>query len=267
MTKYKGIAIALCLLGLYTWIVWPEKAKGKQPTISEVKTSELKPAEKTRLPDREASKKVIKEVKHSKDTSSLRKDPGVVLDNTNKHAQQIIESKGYGTFPPVDLNDNNAQKEHLIQALKDPKNNSGAISIVGKREKFDKERYSKDPGYYLNSGEPGRAFDCAHAAEGVSRIERVGNSTFRTEQKKTVSLIAKASSGMPVSFTAFDGGHFQNGLSFITLKADASGVATAEFTPTEGVINQSRVRAASPVTSGTLQWTVFVSLPKNLTSN
>ena len=267
--RYKGAVIAAIILGIYTWFVWPSAQENKLESQAENTKEQNSTPKESRQPDREASKKIVKKVSHAKEgtANSLRLDPDVKLDDTRKNAQRVIEEKGYGTFPAVDLKDSNPQKEHLLKALQDPKNNSGSISIVGKRKQFDIGRYKSDPTYYLNSVEPGRCFDSAQAEEGVNRLQRSGKSTLRTEQKKTVQLSAKGENGMPISFTAFDGAHFQNGLSFITLKADSSGTAVAEFTPTEGVINQARIRAASPVNSGTLQWTVFVSLPKKVSNN
>lgn len=212
-------------------------------------------------PKRKQSYEVVgsKEIIKNSDDSK-RLVPKTTLDHKLRTTQEVIEEKGYGTFPPVDMKNMNAHKEHVLTALQNPKENSGSISIVGKREKFDLEKFKENPKYYLDTVEPGRAFDAANPGVGIAPIERIGNSSLRTKQNDTVKLEAKVDSNMPVSFTAFDGGHFQNGLGFITVQADSSGNAYVEFTPTEGVINQARVRAASPVNSGTLQWNVFVEL-------
>ena len=174
--------------------------------------------------------------------------------------QERIATEGYGHFPPIDLSKMNKHKRHVVGALEDPQNNSGTLSVTGKREPFDAERYSSDPDYYLNTVEPGRAFDTAQAAEGVRALTRVGQNYYETVQNKSVTLEAKGEAGMPISYTAFDGGHFQNGLNFITLKANGSGIASAIFTPTSGVINQCRIRAASPVNTGALNWVVYTRL-------
>lgn len=269
--KYKGAVLAALILGIYTWFIWPEKPIETTSTAVGTNKEAKASSEKVspRVPDRDASKKIVKHISHKDEVKPVieRKDPGVILDHKLKNAQEVIEGKGYGTFPPVDLKDMNEHKKHVLDALQDPKNNSGSISIVGKRERFDPERYKEDSSYYLNSVEPGRAFDSAQAGPDVKKLERVGYASIQTVQNKKVTLEAKGISGMPISFTVFDGGHFQNGLSYITLKADASGVAKAEFTPTDGVINQTRIRAASPVNSGTLQWNVFVHLNNQEANN
>jgi hypothetical protein len=183
-----------------------------------------------------------------------------VISKELQEDQERIAVEGYGTYPEVDLNNTNPHKRHLVDAFKDPKTNAGSISIVGKREPFDLARYQSDPTYYLNSVEPGRAFDTAQPSADTQPIKHNYKKYYETVQNTPVYLEAKASPDMPVSFTAFDGGQFQNGLSFITIKANSNGVAKAEFTATSGVINQARVKAASPVNSGTLQWIVNVSL-------
>ncbi len=212
--------------------------------------------------------KIVKEVPISKEVSPAGKllDPNAKLDDSFRNQQQEIASKGYGSFPPVDMEKMNPNKEYLLNALKDPQNNPGAISIVGKREKFNLEEYKQDPQKYLNIVAPGRAFDCAQAAEGVKPIQQVGEASLRVKQNESITLQAKGLSNMPISFTVFDGGIFeQNGLNSITLQADASGLVSVEYIPTSGVINQVRIRAASPVNSGTLEWIVNVSLPDSNT--
>jgi len=190
-----------------------------------------------------------------------RKGPVTKVSQELLAEQERIATEGYGTFPVVDLNDMNAHKQHVLDALQDPQNNSGSISITGKREKFDLAKYNSDPSYYIDTVEPGRAFDIAQPEEGVKPLARLGSNYHEAIQNEAVSLEARGEPNMPVSFTAFDGGTFQNGLGFITLKANGSGVASAEFTPTSGVIALCRIRAASPVNSGTLQWLVNAHLP------
>ncbi|MCH2208626.1 MAG: hypothetical protein MK132_22530 [Lentisphaerales bacterium] len=181
--------------------------------------------------------------------------------------QTKIVAEGYGSFPAVDLKNMTPHKQHVLDALKAPHKNSGVVSIVGKREKFDLSRYQQAPSYYLDTVEAGRAFDSIQAGDGVTPITRIGSGFQETEQNKPITLTAKGSPEMPVSFTVFDGGQFQNGLSFITVQADSSGYASVEFTATAGVINQTRIKAASPVNSQTVNWKVLVHLPKEISKN
>ena len=233
------------------------------------KTIKKSPINKHREVKREAHKQLVKSIAHQKvnKPNPLRKDPNVQMDPTLESERLRIEKEGYGTFPAVDLKEMNPHKEHVLKALKDPQNNSGVISIVGKRQKFDLQNYLADPSPYLNSVSPGRAFETAQAGPDVKRIVRQGQASLQAKQGETVTLSARVSSNAPLSLTTFDGGKFSNGLSFITLKADSSGFASAEYTPTSGVINQVRIRAASPLNSGTLQWTVNVHLTDKKSNN
>lgn len=267
--KYKGAVLSALLFGIYAWFIWPKGSVEMEKEPIAFQKEQTKKEVNPIIPDKEASKKIVKEVAHKDEAEPIikRKDPGVVLDHKLKTAQMVIEDKGYGTFPPVDLKEMNEHKQHVLNALQDPRKNGGAISIVGKREKFNPVRYKEDPLYYLDSVEPGRAFDAAQPGPDVKKLERVGYASIQTKQNEPVILEARGESGMPISFTVFDGGKFQNGLSYITLKADADGVARAEYTATDGVINQTRIRAASPVNSGTLQWNVFVHLNQKESQN
>jgi hypothetical protein len=178
-----------------------------------------------------------------------------------KALDEKVTADGYGVFPAVDMTRPNPQRDFVAAALKDPANHPGAISLLGQREPFDAARYAADPSYYLNSAEPGRAFDAAPAAAGVTPLKRDGAAYFETTQGEAVTLSVQAKPGSPVSFCAFDGGVFDNDMSFTTVQSGSDGIASVEFKPTTGVINQCRIRAASPLHSQTLAWTVAVHLP------
>ncbi len=265
--KRQDIIIFLCLVLGISLLYYFTGKKHPESTSSSRNLPEnpaTKPSVKRDINPSTEAVKIVKEVPISKEVSPAGKllDPNAKLDDSFRNQQQEIASKGYGSFPPVDMEKMNPNKEYLLNALKDPQNNPGAVSIVGKREKFNLEEYKQDPLKYLNTVAPGRAFDCAQAAEGVKPIQQVGEASLRVKQNESITLQAKGLSNMPISFTVFDGGIFeQNGLNSITLQADASGLVSVEYIPTSGVINQVRIRAASPVNSGTLEWIVNVSLP------
>ena len=84
------------------------------------------------------------------------------------------------------------------------------------------------------------------------------------EQGQTVTLRAVAVPGAPVTFTSFDLGAFENQLTSITVRADAEGLARAQFTGTPGTVQDVRILAASPMTSGQLHYTVRVRLPRKV---
>ncbi|NQZ57883.1 MAG: hypothetical protein HRT88_10525 [Lentisphaeraceae bacterium] len=261
MKLNKKTLLPILALALFAWLIWPSAVQNSTPAPENTEVRSIaKSPQKLRAPSRQPQ--AVKVIPHKKEVERAikRLDPDAKIDDSYRKEQQSLLAKGYGKFPAVDLNNMNAHKQHVLEALKDPKNNSGSISITGKREKFDLARYKADPSYYLDSVEPGRAFDAAQPGPGVKRLERIGKSSIRTEQSETITLNVQSQNGMPVSFLVTDGGAFQNGLSFITVKAGADGIASTEFTPGSGVIRQVRVRAGSPSNSGTLQWIVNVYL-------
>lgn len=170
-----------------------------------------------------------------------------------------VKANGYGTIPKVDLEKyNNPQVKSVLEAIKSG-NHPDRLSLTAKREKFDPVVYKKNPNKYLSISVPSRAFETAAPAEGVKRLTRVSSQYIETYQEDSVKLTVKgAEANAPVSATAFDGGHFQNGLSAITLKASDDGKATLVFTPTAGVIQDARITVASPSSSGTVHFNVYV---------
>lgn len=206
--------------------------------------------------------------------------PIIELKNKNKkpdladeREQAVILQEGYGTFPQRPVDDPsklNRQQKYILKALKDPENNSGAISIFGKQTKFDSKKWKSDKKYkdeYLNSPKPNRSYETAKAGPKVKRIERVGYGSIHTEQNVPVELKVKGRPGYPVSILAIDGGEFANKLSFETLEFDSQGLCIFLFTPTRGVINQCKIRCSSPAHSGTVTWTVVAHLSKEIIDN
>ncbi len=74
-------------------------------------------------------------------------EPVIQLKNQDnkpytKHDQEQvrIQKEGYGRFPQIDISDPSKlspQQRYVVNALKDPVNNGGAFSIVGKRKKLN----------------------------------------------------------------------------------------------------------------------------------
>jgi len=253
--KKISVIIAVVFLGVLLFIIKEEPDDSFSFSFSPFKKkTEPRPEFKGRRPEAEPAIRL-------KNTS---REPNHEFDKE----QTRILTEGYGTFPKIDVSNPKfltSQQRFVIKALRDPVNNSGAISIIGKRAKYDSKKYKSSRKYskaYLESAEPGRAFDAANSGPKVKPLERIGNSSIQTTQNVMVKLQVKGDPGQPCSVTAFDGGVFQSGLGYMTSKFDGSGVCTFEFTPTDGVINQCRIRAASPAHSGTLQWTVWAHLPK-----
>ena len=67
---------------------------------------------------------------------------------------------------------------------------------------------------------------------------------------------------MPVTFTSFDLGVFDKSqLTTVTVQADGRGVAEAVFTAPPGTVDDVRIMAASPVTTGQVRFVVNVQWP------
>ena len=129
------------------------------------------------------------------------------------------------------------------------------------RVPFDQSQFEADPGKYINTPEPGRAFSPAQPADDVTPLQVEGSRFRNIVQGDSTSLTAKAEPGSPVTFHISELGKFENELKTITVLADDSGVATANYTATTGVQGLVTIVAASPLHTEQLQYFVDVSLP------
>ncbi|WP_145175350.1 hypothetical protein [Rubripirellula lacrimiformis] len=123
---------------------------------------------------------------------------------------------------------------------------------------FDATEYRRRPDQYLAISVPGRVWQSAQPAEGVPVIESLSKSLQQIQQGEAVRLEVKAVANMPVTFTSFDLGAFENGLASVTVAADEDGIATATLTATPGSIANIKVLAASPEASGRTRFIVNV---------
>jgi hypothetical protein len=226
------------------------KESVKRDITDEVKTKFLKPEQIKIKPKEDQSPKTVATSNVSEELQAEQAD--------------LVE-KGYGSFPPVSTTENmNPQKASVIEALQTGKNPE-RLSIVGKRETFNKEEYLKNPSDYLNVSVPSRAFDAAQPGDGIPRLTRVTPQFIETYQNEPVEIVVNgALSGFPVSILTTDGGKFVNDLSAMTVKADSSGTAVFYFTATEGVINDCRISVASPLSSGVVKFIVNVKKKREL---
>lgn len=128
--------------------------------------------------------------------------------------------------------------------------------------KFDPQAYRADPQKYLNTVEPGRIWQPAQPGPDVPRVEAASKGRTEVLQGEWVTLKVKAIPDAPVTFSSFDLGAFSNQLTSVTVAADKDGVASAQFVGTPGTYNEVRIMAASPVTSGQVNFEVTVVVPK-----
>jgi len=127
---------------------------------------------------------------------------------------------------------------------------------------FDREAFEKDPEAYLNTVEPGRVFQPAQPGPNVKRLAALSPRLQHVVQGESVYLEVGGVPGMPVTFTSFDMGVFDNELNSTTVRADDRGRARVKFASTPGTINDINILAASPVTSGQVKYIVNVRLPE-----
>jgi hypothetical protein len=120
---------------------------------------------------------------------------------------------------------------------------------------FDRKTYEANPQAYLDVVEPGRVWQ--DAKEGPP-IEAVGATQLKMKLKEKVALAVKTPPDAPATFTSFDLGAFQNGLTTITVQADKEGVARATFTATPGTMGDVNILAASPLTQGQASFKITV---------
>lgn len=126
--------------------------------------------------------------------------------------------------------------------------------------RFDLQAYRTDPEAYLSIVEPGRVWQSAQPADGVPVIRRISPRKHTLRQGESVRLQVKVAPNAPVTFTAFDLGAFDNGLTSISVAANADGIAEAAYTATPGTIALGNILASSPLASGRTKFQTEVYL-------
>jgi hypothetical protein len=164
----------------------------------------------------------------------------------------------HGFSPPVSP-DANPQVAAVFASLKD-RSNPNAFSSFAAPKVFDPEAFKADPQAFINEVDPSRVFNPLQPGDGVPVIQPVGGRYHGVKQGEAVTLSVNAIAGAPVCFCSFNLGSFSNQLTSQTVLADDSGVAKAEFTATGGTIEDVRILAASPMTSGQVTFTVNVQI-------
>lgn len=165
----------------------------------------------------------------------------------------------YGTTPRVPR-DANPNVRSVAEAL-DTGEHPERLSVLISPKPFDEAAYLADPQAYLDVVEPGRVWQVAQPGPDVARIRSLTPRLSRIEQGQTVTLRVEAIPGAPVTFTSFDLGAFENQLTSVTVRADAEGIARANFTGTPGTYNDVNIMAGSPMTSGQVRFIVNVEPP------
>ena len=126
---------------------------------------------------------------------------------------------------------------------------------------FDKAAYQQDPRAYLDIVEPGRVYATAEPSKDVPVLKPAGRRFFHIKQNETIELAVRSLPGAPVTFTSFDMGAFENGVTSMSVAADDRGVARVRFIAVAGTIADVSILAGSPLASGQVKFTVSIESP------
>jgi hypothetical protein len=152
----------------------------------------------------------------------------------------------------------NLQVASVAEALKNTKFPERLSPLIQPKP-FDRVAFEKDPQVYLNTIEPGRVFQSKNPAAGEVVLQRISEAFVTIEQNKSTVLKVKALPNMPVSFTSFDLGSFQNKLTAITVQADKDGLAQTTFIATVGTIADCNILVSCPETSGRVKFVITIT--------
>lgn len=193
-----------------------------------------------------------------------------MVDGTYKNAPKYFNpTERYGQTPLL-AKETNDSTRRVYQSLKSRAENAPVSSFV-KPENFDRDAYLKDPEKYLEQVHPGRIWqtasstkpDGANSKEAPSNpIKRRGDYFQSMLQGETITLQAETDPGMPVTFYSPRLGAFNNLLSVITVMANESGVAEAQFTATKGQFGEIDLIATSPVRTHQARFLVEIGVPE-----
>lgn len=137
------------------------------------------------------------------------------------------------------------------------------LSVNGRPTPWRAAEYVRDPLGYLSVVEPCRIWQSADPESADALATPDGHTAVLVNLAPLASqnLCVQTWPGYPATLTSYDRGTFQNGLTSITVQADAQGVATAVFTATAGTTDTVRIHAASPVTAGQVQFRIHIPAP------
>jgi len=177
----------------------------------------------------------------------------------NEASEDEIEARFfYGTTSPVKPS-SSAQAQSVYEALKEKKYPERLGWQFSKE--FNYKSFRSNPQKYIDTIEPGRVFRPAQPGENVPRITRSSPLRRQVKHGEFVTLkveIDSKQTGLPVTFTSFDLGRFENDLTSINVVTDSSGIAKVKFYGAEGTINAVNILAASPLSSGRVKFVVDV---------
>jgi hypothetical protein len=153
----------------------------------------------------------------------------------------------------------NANTKCVADARKDTKHPE-RLSPLFMPADFNKAAFDANPQAYLDVVEPGRVWQTADPGPQVTRLNTKGPWMLDVAPGGNVTLSVTGVPLAPVTFTAFDGGMFDNQLNSMTVRADANGEAHVTFTATPGTAGSGglKILAGSPLASDQAEFTVTV---------
>lgn len=124
---------------------------------------------------------------------------------------------------------------------------------------------------YVGRIEPGRVFQSAQAGPEVPALAAIGPQALElpawsVDAQPTVELSVIATAAAPVTFNSFDSGAFvETRLPTATVIAGDDGLARVRYYATEGTVDRVRILAASPFSSGQVEFQVQVAEQRTVT--
>jgi hypothetical protein len=155
----------------------------------------------------------------------------------------------------------NANTRCVAEAKKDGKHPE-RLSALFMPEDFNKAKFEADPQAYLDIVEPGRVWQTADPGPNVIRLNTKGTWVLSVAAGGKVDLTVTGVPLAPVTFTAFDGGIFDNQLNSMSVRADAKGEAQVTFIAIPGTSGDVKILAGSPLASDQAEFTVSIEEAK-----
>ncbi len=183
--------------------------------------------------------------------------PVALVDAPHAESDDVESDPGEVQPVPGDANPSVRAVVEAAQAGSSPERFSAMVLPAP----FDRERFLANPEFYLATPEPGRVYQVAQPGPQVPRLRRLSPGSSEIPRGGQVELVVRTEALMPVTFTSFDLGGFDNQLTTITVQADGRGFARATFHAVAGTIAGTDVLAASPVTSGQIHFTITIIDP------
>jgi hypothetical protein len=155
---------------------------------------------------------------------------------------------------------NAATPERAAQAVRETLRTSPELlSTTAALPPFDQADFEANPKEYLAQVVPARCMQTAAPGAEVPALQMQSQGRAAIATGDVAPLWVKAVDGAPVTFTTFDGGSFkENGLTSVTVQANANGLAVAHYTAGPGIGGDVNIVAGSPLSSGTQHFFIRV---------